>query len=143
MTKAQADAKAAHYTAQASADRGDGAKELEAAELSVDASERAVRTAGRLLQAATTKREAGALVRDAEIKQSYGVAMTEGFKRFLAIRGEAAALVEKLAALSAEHVAVTAEYRAMANACGAGDFELDCEPPPTYRRPRTTADERR
>lgn len=124
LTKAQADAKAAHATAQSCADHGDGAKELEAAELLVDGAERAVRSAGRLLEAATKKRELGAVTRDRELAQAHGVAMTEGFRRFLGIRSEAAELLAKLAALSAEHVAVTAEFRALANAARMGHSSL-------------------
>ena len=77
---AKAGAKAAHAAAQDGADRGENAKTMDALEIAADAAERRARTAGRLLEAAQKKREAGELTRDSEIRQSYSKAMNQALR---------------------------------------------------------------
>jgi hypothetical protein len=120
LSSAKAGARAAHAAAQDGADRGENAKTMDALEIAADAAERRTRTAGRLLEAAAKKREAGERVRDAEVKQAHGAAMNAAFARFIGVRSEALQVFAKLKALEAEHIAVRAEFLAMANASKSG-----------------------
>ncbi len=120
LEAAKAAARRAHAAAQAAADRGDGADELDAAEVLVDGAERRVRVAQRVLTAASGKRDAGARTRDDEIRQAHAVAMNAAMRRFIAIHAEASEAFSKLEDLKAEHRAVRAEFQHLAQAADAG-----------------------
>src|SRR4051794_3068699 len=106
LAQAKDAAKQAHAVAQAAADRGDAVAKLEAAEIAVETADRAARVAGRVLEAARKRREAGVETLAHETKQAHGAAFTAGMKRFIAIREDALDVFARLEQLKAEHGAV-------------------------------------